>query len=164
MASGNAKRVSKQFTQKYEAPPATVFPLLCPVRESEWLDGWKCNLIYSKSGIAEEGCIFTTQFPGDPTESIWLWVKHDKENHEVQFYRVIPGIMVIRAGIKLKDDSRGSSDVIIDYEYTILSESSTQIAENMANIEMTMLGWMEKSINHFLKTGSKLTIQDNPVK
>jgi hypothetical protein len=26
-----------------------IFPLLCPQREYDWIESWKCNIIYSKS-------------------------------------------------------------------------------------------------------------------
>ncbi len=37
-----------------------VFPLLCPVREYEWIPDWRCRMIYSKSGVAEKDAMFTT--------------------------------------------------------------------------------------------------------
>jgi hypothetical protein len=45
-------------TLRAAAPPETVFPLLCPVREREWVDGWNANVLYSRSGLAELGCVF----------------------------------------------------------------------------------------------------------
>jgi len=42
------------------APAAEVFPLLCPVREYEWIPDWKCVMVYSKSGVAEKDAVFTT--------------------------------------------------------------------------------------------------------
>ena len=39
--------------------PEQVFPLLCPTREYDWIETWQCELIYSDSGFAEPGCIFT---------------------------------------------------------------------------------------------------------
>src|SRR6266540_2991762 len=37
-----------------------VFPLLCPVREYEWFNGWKCTMVYSESGVAENNNVFYT--------------------------------------------------------------------------------------------------------
>ena len=42
------------------APAAEVFPLLCPVREYEWIPDWRCRMVYSKSGVAERDAVFTT--------------------------------------------------------------------------------------------------------
>ncbi len=33
-------RVIRTFKQQLVAEPAKVFPLLCPVREADWIDGW----------------------------------------------------------------------------------------------------------------------------
>ena len=40
-----------------DAPPEVVFPLLCPVREYEWLEDWTCEMVFSESGVAEEDCV-----------------------------------------------------------------------------------------------------------
>ena len=46
------------------APPDRVFPLLCPVLEYRWIPTWRCDLLHSDSGVAEEDCVFRTDFPG----------------------------------------------------------------------------------------------------
>ncbi len=48
------KRIKKHM-MKIDACPEVVFPLLSPVREAEWIDGWSCEMIHSESGLAEEG-------------------------------------------------------------------------------------------------------------
>jgi hypothetical protein len=37
-----------------------LFPLLCPVREYEWIPDWRCRMVYSGSGVAEKDAVFTT--------------------------------------------------------------------------------------------------------
>ncbi len=56
-----APQASFNHVQDLAAPPERVFPLLCPTRETEWLEYWRCELIHSRSGFAEEGCIQNTQ-------------------------------------------------------------------------------------------------------
>ena len=46
----NTIRQSASADQVLNAPPATVFPLLCPVREAEWVPGWTVRMIHSASG------------------------------------------------------------------------------------------------------------------
>jgi len=58
MPKFQAKRISRQFTQINAGQPTDVFPLLCPVRESEWLPDFKANVIYSSTGVSEDGAIF----------------------------------------------------------------------------------------------------------
>lgn len=47
-----------QRTLHVPAPVSEVFPLLCPVREKEWVDGWDADVLHSTSGFAELGCVF----------------------------------------------------------------------------------------------------------
>ena len=58
-------RTVRSYTQRIEAPPDSVFPLLCPVREAEWLAGWSevLEMVHSDSGLAEDGCVFMTRPP-----------------------------------------------------------------------------------------------------
>jgi len=60
-------RVTRTFTQHLVAEPSRVFPLLCPVREADWLEGWDPLLIVSESGIAEPDCVFVT--PAKPHDA-----------------------------------------------------------------------------------------------
>jgi len=46
-------RVSHQYTQRIRASTKEVFPLLCPVREQEWIPRWDPVLVAAESGIAE---------------------------------------------------------------------------------------------------------------
>jgi hypothetical protein len=44
--------MQKEFVFEVAAPPDRVFPLLCPVRERDWLEGWEADMVYSASGVA----------------------------------------------------------------------------------------------------------------
>lgn len=78
-------RISRSYTQHIEARAESVFPLLCPVREADWLDGWSDELetVHSKSGLAEAGCVFTTRVPGRP-ETVWMITRHDPVQERVR--------------------------------------------------------------------------------
>jgi hypothetical protein len=54
-----------------DAPPADVFPLLCPVRERDWVDGWEADVLCSASGHAELGCVFVA-YPGSDHEATFV--------------------------------------------------------------------------------------------
>ena len=71
MSTFKAKRVTREFVQEVPVPAAKIFPLLCPVREYDWIDGWECEMIYSESGVAENNCIFKTDFM-DRGEDLWV--------------------------------------------------------------------------------------------
>ena len=69
-------RVSRSYTQHLNAAPPAVFELLCPVRETEWVNDWRPKLVLSNSGFAEPGCIFIT--PGIPEDALWLMTEYDQ--------------------------------------------------------------------------------------
>lgn len=58
------KSLRKRLVYAFTAPagPERIFPLLCPVREYDWIPHWKCRLLYSESGVAEKDCVFRTCF------------------------------------------------------------------------------------------------------
>lgn len=58
-------RVHFRQPQHVSAEPEAIFPLLCPVREFDWIPTWDCDLVYTGSGIAEEGCVFRTGKAGE---------------------------------------------------------------------------------------------------
>ena len=57
-----AVRLEKDFKMLVPDEQDRVFPLLCPVRENEWLPYWSCEIIHSDSGKAEKDCVFITNF------------------------------------------------------------------------------------------------------
>ena len=46
-------RVARSYTQRLVAEPSAVFPLLCPVREADWIEDWDPICVFSNSGTAE---------------------------------------------------------------------------------------------------------------
>ena len=64
----------RQFT--VPAAPGQVFPLLCPVREYQWIPHWRCELLHSASGVAEEDCVFRTDFP-DQGPMVWVVSRYE---------------------------------------------------------------------------------------
>ena len=65
------QRITRTYRQTINAPPEKVFPLLCPVREAEWLDGWCYNMTYSASGLVEKGAVFSTPAEGE-ADTVWI--------------------------------------------------------------------------------------------
>ncbi len=148
--------VVHEYTQTNHAEPAVVFPLLCPVREAEWVPGWKYSLVYSKSGIAEPGCVFTTPTE-DGKDQVWICTHHDPQNLEVHYAWVWPEMIATRLVIQLAPAGQNQTLAKIRYEYTALSEAGVREVERFdsAWFEGKMKGW-EQAINHYLATGKCL--------
>ncbi len=144
------------YRQVNEGRPEEVFPLLCPVREKDWIDGWEYDMVYSKSGLAEEDCVFTTPHHGN-SETIWYINKHDKQHHIIEFVRFTPGETVVKIHIQLNELPGNKTEASITYQYTGLNEQQNEFIENnmQDSFQQSMIYW-EKAINYYLKTGKKL--------
>jgi hypothetical protein len=155
MTAFTAKRIELSHTQKYGAPAAQVFPLLCPTREYDWIETWKCELVYSDSGYAEENCIFTTDFPEDGGHETWV-VIHYEPNRSIQFVRV-GRIKAIRYNITLSDHSDGSCSAEWEQIITALNEDGNRFIENLSQERYSKeKKLLESLLNHYLTTGEKL--------
>jgi len=147
-------RVTRRYSQALGAPPEEVFPLLCPVREVEWVDGWNPRFVLSRSGVAEPGCIFVT--PGEPQDAIWLVAHHDPEACRLELIKVVPGVVIGSIEIQLTSTETGSS-ADIAYTFTALGSDGDKVLEGFTqeHFDAFMITW-EDELNHFLRTGSKL--------
>jgi hypothetical protein len=148
-------RVTRRYTQNLNAPPDQVFPLLCPVREAEWVNGWHPRLVISHSGIAETDCVFITA--AGPQEAIWMVTVHDPENHHLEIIKVIPGIVVGRIEIRLAT-APGGATAEISYSFTSLGLDGDRVVSEFTqeHFDEFMLTW-ETELNHFMATGDRLT-------
>jgi len=148
--------VRHSYRQRLNARPEKVFPLLCPVREADWVDGWDPLLVLTRSGIIEPGCIFIT--PGDEGhDAIWVTTRHEPEDWLVRFVKVTPLHTVGRIEIVLEDAPDGGTFAYVTYAYTALSESGRAFVEAFTaeRYEAFMQGW-EEALNYYLSNGSKL--------
>jgi polyketide cyclase/dehydrase/lipid transport protein len=152
-------RTVRSYTQHIEARPETVFPLLCPVRERDWLDGWtdEVEMVHSESGLAEDGAVFRTRLPGRP-ETIWMITRHDPVQRVVEFFRVTTGLVATRLKIGVGARPDGSSSVQITYTFTPLSPAGRAfVNENHGEAAFRNdMAWWENSMNHWLRAGEIL--------
>jgi hypothetical protein len=92
-----------------EASPEEVFPLLCPVREYEWLPGWACTMVYSDSGVAEKDAIFLTRETLG-RGATWTLITYDPPRF-VEYLIVSGKDAVIRLSIGLESSGGKSTEV-----------------------------------------------------
>ena len=71
------------FEHEAEGSAEAVFPLLCPVRERDWVPGWEADIVYSESGVAEAGCVFRVHKHGQPTT--WIVTRYEPDTYRIQF-------------------------------------------------------------------------------
>ena len=151
-----SQRVVRAYRQTIEARPDVVFPLLCPVREVEWLDGFVFTMIYSASGVVEAGAVFSTAAPGEQ-DTVWMVTQHDPTARRAQFARVTPNSRTCTLTIAVEACDADRSFVDVSYTYTSIAESgNTFIDEWTEDVFMGAVVFWEQSMNHFLKTGARL--------
>jgi hypothetical protein len=148
-------RATHSYRQRLHAAPAKVFPLLCPVRETEWAEGWLPDLVISSTGVAERDCIFIT--PDKPGSAIWYITRHEPERWFVEMLKILPGVTACRLSIQL---SANGDECFADitYSHTSIGSAGDEFVANFtADYYQTFMQVWEKALNHFLTTGDRLS-------
>ena len=140
-------RASRTWAQRLVAPPSRVFPLLCPVRETEWVEGWDPDLVVTASGIAERDCVFVMPDP----EAIWVVTEYEPPRR-IEFVKVTPGVTAARIGIVLSAIGDSGTRAEVTYTHTALTEEGERLVAGFTEeyYETFMKGW-EGALNAFLK-------------
>lgn len=156
MSEFRGKRIALRQTMNIAANPGAVFPLLCPERERDWIDGWSYEMIYSESGFAELGCVFKTNLP-DEGEAYWIMTKHIPPK-EAEYIRFIPGLMIINLSFTLREQDNATV-IEMAHNSTGLSEQGNEvIAKKKPADYKQRFQYIESALNHFVLTGSLLKI------
>ncbi len=150
----NAKRIISEGTMHLSAAPERVFPLLCPVREHEWIDTWAARIVYTDSGLAEEGCVFTTS-EHDGTETVWTISRYAPEAATIEFVVVTPGLFATRLAVAVRADGDGSI-ALWRRTFTALSEAGERAMAVLAAHAPARLRRLEAQLDHYLRTGTPL--------
>jgi hypothetical protein len=142
-------RVTRTYVQKLEARPEEVFPLLCPVRETEWVKGWDPMVVYTKSGLAEPDCVFLTG-DGEP-DSVWIITNRDITNFDLEIIKVTPWTTVAKIHISLRPNGESGTNAEVSYTYTALSEAGKGFVNNYTESYYTeFMQYWETAINDYL--------------
>jgi hypothetical protein len=147
-------RAAHTYRQRLRASPAKVFPLLCPVREAEWADGWLPEQVISSSGVAERDCVFVTS---DTTgTAVWYITRHEPETWFVEMLKIVPGVTACRLSIQLSEEDPGCIAEVA-YTHTSLGPAGDEfVAKFTTEYYQKMMQAWEEALNHFLTTGRLL--------
>jgi hypothetical protein len=146
-------RVVRSYVQRLHAPPARVFPLLCPVREADWIEGWDPKLVISASGVAEPDCVFVTA--SAPADAIWVITRHEPDRF-VEMLKITPGLTACRLTIALRAADPGC-EATVTYAHTSLCAAGDDFVAVFTDAYYLafMRDW-ERRLNHYLATGERL--------
>jgi hypothetical protein len=145
-------RVTRTYTQHLVGSPAAVFPLLCPVRETEWIPGWDPALVISASGVAEPDCVFTTR--AGSTNAIWYITRHEPDAGRLEMLKITPEITACRLTIQLSASATGTQ-AEITYSHTSLGPRGDEFVAAFTDgfYREFMQEW-ESRMNHHLAGGT----------
>jgi hypothetical protein len=154
-----SQRSVKRYVMRLSAAPADVFPLLCPVREYDWIEPWSCEMVYTAGGVAEANAVFKTNFPAQGGEETWVVCRYEKDR-AIEFIRVIPNFKVNRLDIALSSDN-GATVATWTHTYTGLSEAGNQwIRGQTDEVFRSEKVALEKMLNYYLETGTRLSMAE----
>ena len=142
-------RASHTYVQNLVASAKDVFPLLCPVRELEWVKGWPLTACYSNSGLAENDCVFITESSGRSV--VWMITQYDVDNTFIEMIRINPEETACRLQIQLKEILHDSCSASISYTHTALCPDGEKFVEKYTAEYFAdfMKDW-EDALNKFL--------------
>jgi hypothetical protein len=142
-------RVSRSYTQKLCAGPGQVFPLLCPVREAEWVEGWDPGIVITASGAAERDCVFTTA--SKPHDAIWYVTRHERDAGFVEMLKITPGVTACRLAIQLRP-AAGGTEAEVTYTHTSLGpEGDAFVAAFTEGYYRRFMQEWESALNSYLR-------------
>jgi hypothetical protein len=155
MSEFQSQRIVQSQIIQIAAAPDQVFPLLCPVREYEWIHDWSCHLVYSKSGVAEAGCIFQTDRPGEGRRT-WV-VSRYEPGEAIGFVIFQHDGAVITLDLSLAGNDNATTRMQVTHTLIGLNENgNTAIANLPADYIRKRWDWLREALNHYLTTGKTL--------
>lgn len=150
-------RLTKTYSMSLHFPPEQVFPLLCPVREYEWIESWQCELIYSDTGVAEPDCVFKTCFPNDGPADTWVVSRYEPPVL-IEFVR-INALRSLRYSISLAREDDDTTKLIWKQIFTGLTPEGDDFIKALSDqAYRERMATRERQINHFLSNGTMLKI------
>ncbi len=152
-------RIIKESILEIEATAHQVFPLLCPIREYEWVEPWQCDLLYSESGVAENNCIFETDFAHNGGKETWIVTRYEKDRC-IEFVRFTAGEKIVKLDIRLTAAGDQATRLSWRKIYTGLSPDGNGIIRRIAEEQFADEAVrIEKMLNHYMTTGQMLRIE-----
>ncbi len=149
------KRLFLSYQCQFKYPCKDVFQLLCPVREDDWIPGWReqRRIVYTESGFAELGCVFTTtgqhHLMGRAT-----WVNNIYKPFEEIQYSAVNEHLVYQIHFNLKSLDRGCH-VVMTRRWTALTEEAGQFLAKMQNAALQKTPDLFSLMDEFLATKQK---------
>ena len=148
-------RIRYQHSIKIHATKEEVFPLLCLVREGEWLPDFSSETVFSESGITELDSIFVT---GHKTsyERFWIIPIYKKNNFiEMVYFQPETKIVIIK--LTLQESSTSKTSLQVEYIYTSISDKGNAALQEFTEEDfIKQINQWQVSLNYLFEKGSRI--------
>ena len=148
-----AAGLRRTFTHDHvvTASPEALFPLLCPVLEYAWIPTWDCTLVHSVSGVAEHGCVFTTDF-GEGEET-WVCTTY-RPPTAIEYTRVATGGWVAMLSLALAPSEAGTALTVTQTFTAVTPEGQRAVAAMDEAVERDVWTDLSRLASVYLATGA----------
>lgn len=147
------KSTIREDTFEVAATPERVFPLLCPVREYDWLPGWQCDVLSTASGVAELECTFRTVRKDSGTMT-WVVTRYEPP-HVIEFTCFNPGTEhVMRLTIQLEPTSDGGTRLLWRRRWISTGPAGDVVIDTFQErAHVDMMRNLQRLLSEYLRTG-----------
>jgi hypothetical protein len=135
------------------APPDRVFPLLCPVREHEWIPTWRATVVHSRSGVAELDCLCVTDSPAEGRRT-WICTRYEP-GREVAYTSFSSAGYVMQLEISLQPEGKGTR-VRWRRRFVACDEAGNAWIDALVAQGAPSTKLLARLLGHFLETGTML--------
>jgi len=142
------ERKNQVYSVTLETSMDMFFPLLCPVREADWIPGWTTEILYSKSGLAENRVVFVTDETNSHGPGIWTFTGFERDKF-LEFV-LVQEDMIADGHIDVRDNNDGTVSGTWNITATALTEKGNQMVNNMPSLEERR-EFLQKLLADYLK-------------
>jgi hypothetical protein len=126
------------------------------VLEYDWIEDWRCEVLYTESGVAEEGCIFRTHFLPEG-QMTWIVSRYEAP-WRIEFACFVPGSHTMQLKLELRSHGAGTT-LLWTREFTATDPAGENWVEVRSGIEHPgMMDRLERMLKHYLSTETMLRI------
>lgn len=153
------------YAHEVAAPADRLFPLLCPVREYEWIEGWSCRLVHTASGLVEPGCVFITDRPEPEGTTTWVTTVHDPVARRVAFVRVTPERRVVQMALHVEPLGAERCRLHVSYDVSGIDVAGREEARRAADTGepyARVAAFLAAAAERYLVTGRSVRPEHGP--
>jgi len=151
------KRLVLSDQHRFKHSCEEVFGLACPVREDDWIPGWRnqSEIIYTESGFAELSCAFKTKSLPHLLGRPATWVNNIYEPFQKIQYSAVNEDVVYQIQWDLMPVD-GGCELLITRTWTALTPEAEEFLAKLQTDAARKPPDLFRLIDHYLTTGKMM--------